>query len=504
MSASDLLKSQVSDGVWQSTFAPAAPVELTNDRFVLGLPNGIIRDKLDGRYRPLVEDAVTEAAGYELTVDFRLILPTLFDPDTIGPREEADIDLTISVAPERTLTSRTAAFEADRGPVARTTMPPSGLAHHSGGNGGGHRSGGHSAAPPNDGRPQPAELAMDQRQRYTFDSFVIGPSNRFAHAAALSVAETPAAVLQPAVRLRRGRAGQDPPAAGHRALRQRVTTRLQGALHLHRDLAQRVRRRDPKNSQADFKRRYREIDVLLVDDIQFMEGKDRSRRSSSTPSTTCTRPTARSCCPPTGRPTPSPPWRTGSGAASRWAWSPTSSRPTSRPGWPSCARRPTGRATSCPTTCSSSSPPTSRQHPRARGRPQPGHGVRRAQPGADQPGPGRAGPGRHHRRPPAPPDHREADPGGHGRPVRLHGGGAHRQVPPAAAGDRPPDGDVRVPRAHRPLLPRIAREFGGRDHTTVIHACDKISALMHQRSQIYDDVMVLEKRVRARAQSGEL
>ena len=53
-------------------------------------------------------------------------------------------------------------------------------------------------------------------------------------------------------------------------------------------------------------------------------------------------------------------------------------------------------------------------------------------------------------------------------------------------------------------FPVIAREFGGRDHTTVMHACDKISALMPQRSQIYNDVMALEKRVRARAQSGEL
>ena len=55
--------------------------------------------------------------------------------------------------------------------------------------------------------------------RYTFDAFVIGASNRFAHAAALRVAETPARSLQPAVHLRRRRAGQDPPAARHRPLR---------------------------------------------------------------------------------------------------------------------------------------------------------------------------------------------------------------------------------------------------------------------------------------------
>ncbi|MDH4280599.1 MAG: hypothetical protein OEW83_21250 [Acidimicrobiia bacterium] len=78
-SASELLRSQVSEGVWQSTFAQLSPVELTSDRLVLGMPNGIIRDKLDGRYRPLVEDAVTEAAGHDLGVDFQLTVPTLFD-----------------------------------------------------------------------------------------------------------------------------------------------------------------------------------------------------------------------------------------------------------------------------------------------------------------------------------------------------------------------------------------------------------------------------------------
>ncbi|MGI9595881.1 MAG: DnaA N-terminal domain-containing protein, partial [Acidimicrobiales bacterium] len=63
VTASALLRSQVSDGVWQSTFAQVAPIELLGDTFTLAVPNGFIRDRLDGRYRPLVEDAVTEASG---------------------------------------------------------------------------------------------------------------------------------------------------------------------------------------------------------------------------------------------------------------------------------------------------------------------------------------------------------------------------------------------------------------------------------------------------------
>ncbi len=45
--------------------------------------------------------------------------------------------------------------------------------------------------------------------------------------------------------------------------------------------------------------------------------------------------------------------------------------------------------------------------------------------------------------------------------------------------------------------PAIAREFGGRDHTTVIHAVDKISSLMSDRRQIYDQVTELIQRIRA-------
>ena len=52
-------------------------------------------------------------------------------------------------------------------------------------------------------------------------------------------------------------------------------------------------------------------------------------------------------------------------------------------------------------------------------------------------------------------------------------------------------------------FPLIAREFGGRDHTTVMHACDKIGALMKERSQIYNHVTALEKAVRTRAHAGD-
>ena len=74
--------------------------------------------------------------------------------------------------------------------------------------------------------------------------------------------------------------------------------------------------------------------------------------------------------------------------------------------------------------------------------------------------------------------------------------GAARQEPPAPARHRPPDRDVRVPRPDRPQLPGIARLFGGRDHTTVIHAVEKIQRLMSERKQIYDQVTDLLQRLK--------
>lgn len=248
-SASDLLKSQVSDGVWQSTFAPAAPVELTGERFVLGLPNGIIRDKLDGRYRPLVEDAVSEAAGHDLAVDFRLILPpTLFDTD-LNPRVD----------------------NLDLGDLA-------GSAH-----GNGEQEPGGLPQP----RPSPSEAtqlgpnpmsiadaAADQRHRYTFDGFVIGPSNRFAHAAALSVAERPGGSYNPLFIYGSAGLGKTHILRAIQHFVNDVYPRLK-VLYVSTETFLNEFVDSIKNSSGnDFKRRYRKIDVLLVDDIQFIEGKD--------------------------------------------------------------------------------------------------------------------------------------------------------------------------------------------------------------------------------------
>src|SRR4029077_13317579 len=110
--------------------------------------------------------------------------------------------------------------------------------------------------------------------RYTFEAFVIGASNRFAHAAALSVAETPAKSYNPLFIY--GAAGLGKTHLLH-AIANYIAENYPGMRVRYvstetfmNEFVDAIR----TNAMPVFKRRYRECDVLLVDDIQFMENKE--------------------------------------------------------------------------------------------------------------------------------------------------------------------------------------------------------------------------------------
>jgi chromosomal replication initiator protein len=132
-----------------------------------------------------------------------------------------------------------------------------------------------SAAPgPESALPVPAPRALVLNPRFTFDTFVVGSSNQFAHAAARAVAESPSRSYNPLFLY--GGVGL-------------------GKTHLMHAIAHEILRRSPNAQVAylsaerflnelinalrfekmhEFKRRYRELDVLLMDDVQFIAGKD--------------------------------------------------------------------------------------------------------------------------------------------------------------------------------------------------------------------------------------
>ena len=125
--------------------------------------------------------------------------------------------------------------------------------------------------------------------KYTFEQFVICDGNRFAHAAALAVAEMPGQAYNPL--FLHGPPGSARPtcctrsATTSHALRRRAGRPLRNGRGVH----QRVRRRDPRRARPASKSRFRGADVLLLDDIQFLADKSRPRKSSSTRSTRSTK-----------------------------------------------------------------------------------------------------------------------------------------------------------------------------------------------------------------------
>jgi len=203
------LRGALNDTTFGTWFGDVSSFELTDEAFVLAVPNDFTREWIEGHFLDLIGAAVRDATGGERLIRLSVEHEAA---EAVGPVPE---------------------------PVA------------------------------------PARAAFDMSQKYTFDSFVIGSSNRFAHAAALAVAEAPAQAYNPLF------------IYGGTGL---------GKTHLLQAIGQYVGEHSRKlsvryitsetfmndfiNSLRDkriegFKQRYRTYDLLLIDDIQFLEHKER-------------------------------------------------------------------------------------------------------------------------------------------------------------------------------------------------------------------------------------
>ncbi|MFL6097661.1 MAG: chromosomal replication initiator protein DnaA [Blastococcus sp.] len=136
-------------------------------------------------------------------------------------------------------------------------------------------SGGSRGRRPESGRP--AGLDPGLNAKYVFDSFVIGNSNRFAHAAAVAVAEAPARAYNPLFVYGESGLGKTHllHAIGHYAARMfpNVKVRYVSTEEFTNEFINLVH----SGRAEDFRRRYRDIDFLLIDDIQFLERAERTQ-----------------------------------------------------------------------------------------------------------------------------------------------------------------------------------------------------------------------------------
>lgn len=233
----DALRPHVPESTWKTCFHSTAAVSLSDHALVVAAPSSLVKERLEGRWAGLVSTTLSELGVGEVALEVE-VRPDV-SPNELFPGAGATSDGDSHAAGD--------GHEAGTVGGARIPPPP-------GGNGAGR--------------------APALNPRYTFDSFVTGASNRFAQAAALSVAETPARSYNPLFIY--GVAGLGKTHLLHaishyvRENYPAYVVRYVSTEAYLNDFVDAIR----SNSTGQFKRKYRQVDVLLVDDIQFMEGKE--------------------------------------------------------------------------------------------------------------------------------------------------------------------------------------------------------------------------------------
>lgn len=191
---------------------------LEEDALIVTAPNEFARDWLESRYSSLITNTLYETTGMNMKVKF--VVP-----------QNPDVPL------------------HDEIPAAKPKVP----------------------VQPSNGDDQPPSIL---NPKYTFDTFVIGAGNRFAHAASLAVAEAPAKAYNPLFIY--GGVGLGKThlmhAIGHYVLEHNPGAKVVylSSEKFTNEFINSIR----DNKAVDFRNKYRSVDVLLIDDIQFLAGKE--------------------------------------------------------------------------------------------------------------------------------------------------------------------------------------------------------------------------------------
>jgi len=213
------LKNELSTPSFETWLSSTRLLHIDGDTLVISVPNEFAKDWLESRYAPLIRSSVQSVLGH--SVSLRFIIPS--PEGSYG--EDPNLSLPIS-------------------PIT-----------------------------PIQDEPIPNSL----NTKYTFDTFVIGNSNRFAHAASLAVAESPAKSYNPLFIY--GGVGLGKThlmhAIGHHVLQRSPNTKVLyvSSEKFTNELIDSIR----DENSIEFRNHYRNVDILLIDDIQFLAGKERTQ-----------------------------------------------------------------------------------------------------------------------------------------------------------------------------------------------------------------------------------
>lgn len=231
-----ILEKETIKPIFDTWIKSTIPLSLTDTTMEIGTPKQFIKDWLETRYATKIQNTVQFVTQKNIAVRFINLdmdeQPTSKQPEPVQVVEETP------KKPER-----------EKADLPKSFTP----------------------------KPVVEETASTLNPKYTFESFVIGNSNRFAHAASLAVAEVPAKVYNPffiygGVGLGKTHLMH---AIGHRIIQTYANTKVLyiSSEKFTNDLINSIRDGNPES----FRQRYRNIDVLLIDDIQFLSKKEHTQ-----------------------------------------------------------------------------------------------------------------------------------------------------------------------------------------------------------------------------------
>lgn len=215
----ETIKSELSEVSFNTWIKSCEPISISSDTITISVPNSFTQDILDKRYKDLVANSIEVVCSKLYKIEF-IIASEVSEKEELKEKSNNSTSKSIVV---------------------------------------------------ND------EMSSTLNPKYTFNSFVIGNSNRFAHAASLAVAESPAKAYNPLFIY--GGVGLGKThlmhAIGHYILDNNPNAKVVyvSSEKFTNELINAIK--DDKNE--DFRNKYRNVDVLLIDDIQFIAGKERTQ-----------------------------------------------------------------------------------------------------------------------------------------------------------------------------------------------------------------------------------